>query len=155
MALSLKLRARDLGTTHYTTHCPFDETDIDGNCANVWCRTLFDLRRVLKAAAENRVFEFIEQSRLAARALVEFTCHFSDLKFIQGGANRAEAKFVGLAEASQNIARACIRHFRLNEPLLIARRSAEPLHQARVAIRPTERLPNSSAMVSKSEPQAV
>ncbi len=39
------------------------------------------------------------------------------------------------AEAFQNIARACIRHFRLNEPLLIARRSAEPLHQARVAIR--------------------
>ena len=39
------------------------------------------------------------------------------------------------AEAFQNIGRACIRHFRLNEPLLIARRSAEPLHQARVAIR--------------------
>jgi inorganic triphosphatase YgiF len=39
------------------------------------------------------------------------------------------------AEAFQNIARACIRHFRLNEPFLIARRSAEPLHQARVAIR--------------------
>ncbi len=39
------------------------------------------------------------------------------------------------AEAFQTIARACIRHFRLNEPLLIASRSAEPLHQARVAIR--------------------
>ena len=39
------------------------------------------------------------------------------------------------AEAFQIIARACIRHFRLNEPLLIARRSADPLHQARVAIR--------------------
>ncbi len=38
-------------------------------------------------------------------------------------------------EAFQAIARACIRHFRLNEPLLMASRSAAPLHQARVAIR--------------------
>jgi CHAD domain-containing protein len=37
--------------------------------------------------------------------------------------------------AFQVIARACIRHFRLNERLLIANRSAEPLHQARVAVR--------------------
>ena len=40
-----------------------------------------------------------------------------------------------VAGAFQIIARACIRHFRLNEPLLIASRSAEPLHQSRVAIR--------------------
>ena len=39
------------------------------------------------------------------------------------------------AEAFQTVARACIRQFRLNEPMLIARRSAEPLHQARVAMR--------------------
>ncbi|MFH1346411.1 MAG: CHAD domain-containing protein [Pseudomonadota bacterium] len=39
------------------------------------------------------------------------------------------------AEAFQAIARACIRHFGLNEPLLIARRSAESLHQSRVAMR--------------------
>ena len=39
------------------------------------------------------------------------------------------------AEAFQTVARACIRQFRLNEPILIASRSAEPLHQARVAIR--------------------
>ena len=39
------------------------------------------------------------------------------------------------AAAVQIIARACIRHFRLNEPLLIASRSAEPLHLARVAVR--------------------
>jgi len=39
------------------------------------------------------------------------------------------------AEAFQIIAHACVRQFRLNEPLLIARRSAEPLHQARVAMR--------------------
>jgi triphosphatase len=38
-------------------------------------------------------------------------------------------------DAFRVIARACIRHFRLNVPLLIASRSAEPLHQARVAIR--------------------
>ena len=42
---------------------------------------------------------------------------------------------LSVAEAFQIIARACVRHFRLNEPLLIASRSAEPLHQARVAIR--------------------
>jgi triphosphatase len=39
------------------------------------------------------------------------------------------------AEAFQTIARACIRQFRLNEPILIASRSAEPLHLARVAMR--------------------
>jgi triphosphatase len=39
------------------------------------------------------------------------------------------------AEAFRMIAHACIRDFRLNEPLLLARRSAEPLHQARVALR--------------------
>lgn len=37
--------------------------------------------------------------------------------------------------AFQVIARACIHHFRLNERLLIASRSAAPLHQMRVAIR--------------------
>jgi triphosphatase len=39
------------------------------------------------------------------------------------------------AEAFQIVARACVRQFRLNEPMLIARWSAEPLHQARVAMR--------------------
>lgn len=39
------------------------------------------------------------------------------------------------AAAFRTIALACIRHFRLNEPLLIAGRLAEPLHQARVALR--------------------
>ena len=39
------------------------------------------------------------------------------------------------AEAFQVVARACVQQFRLNEPLLIARQSAEPLHQARVAMR--------------------
>ena len=38
-------------------------------------------------------------------------------------------------QAFQIIAHACVRHLRLNEPLLIVSRSAEPLHQARVAIR--------------------
>ena len=38
-------------------------------------------------------------------------------------------------QAFQIIARACVRHFRLNEPLLVANRSAESLHQARVALR--------------------
>jgi triphosphatase len=38
------------------------------------------------------------------------------------------------AEAFQTVARASIRHFRLNEPLLIANRSAETLHQTRVAM---------------------
>jgi inorganic triphosphatase YgiF len=39
------------------------------------------------------------------------------------------------AAAFRAIARSCIRHFRLNEPILIERRSAEALHQSRVAIR--------------------
>jgi inorganic triphosphatase YgiF len=40
-----------------------------------------------------------------------------------------------VADAFRAVARACIRHFRLNEPLLIASQSAEPLHQSRVAMR--------------------
>lgn len=38
-------------------------------------------------------------------------------------------------EAFRTVARACIRQLRLNEPILIASRSAEPLHQVRVAMR--------------------
>jgi len=39
------------------------------------------------------------------------------------------------AETFRAIVRACVQHFRLNELLLVANRSAESLHQARVAIR--------------------
>lgn len=39
------------------------------------------------------------------------------------------------ADAFQKIALACIRHFRLNEPLIVARRSEDALHQGRVALR--------------------
>lgn len=39
------------------------------------------------------------------------------------------------AEAFQVIVLACIKQFRLNEDLLLASRSPEPLHQARVALR--------------------
>ncbi|MDB5559008.1 MAG: domain containing protein, partial [Enterovirga sp.] len=39
------------------------------------------------------------------------------------------------ADAFAAIVRSCIRHFRLNEPILIATRSTESLHQARVAMR--------------------
>jgi inorganic triphosphatase YgiF len=40
-----------------------------------------------------------------------------------------------VAEGFQTIVTACIRHFRLNEPIVIERREAESLHQARVAMR--------------------
>jgi inorganic triphosphatase YgiF len=40
-----------------------------------------------------------------------------------------------VAEAFEIIASACLRHFRLNEPLVIESRNAEALHQARVAMR--------------------
>ena len=39
------------------------------------------------------------------------------------------------AEAFRAILHSCIRQFCLNEPLLVATRTAEPLHQARVALR--------------------
>lgn len=39
------------------------------------------------------------------------------------------------ASAFQKIVRACLRHFRLNVPLVLDRRDAAALHQARVAIR--------------------
>lgn len=39
------------------------------------------------------------------------------------------------AEAFQAIAQACLRHYRLNEAILLERRGTEALHQARVAIR--------------------
>jgi triphosphatase len=40
-----------------------------------------------------------------------------------------------VAEGFQTIVAACVRHFRLNEPIVIERRQAEALHQARVAMR--------------------
>jgi inorganic triphosphatase YgiF len=40
-----------------------------------------------------------------------------------------------VAEGFATVAAACLKHFRMNEPLLIAERDAEALHQMRVAIR--------------------
>jgi triphosphatase len=40
-----------------------------------------------------------------------------------------------VTEAFAVIVNACLRHYRLNEPLVVARREAEALHQARVAMR--------------------
>ena len=40
-----------------------------------------------------------------------------------------------VAEGFQAIVTACVRHFRLNEPIVIERRMPEALHQARVAMR--------------------
>jgi inorganic triphosphatase YgiF len=40
-----------------------------------------------------------------------------------------------IGEGFATIVAACIRHFRLNEPLVISRRSPEALHQSRVALR--------------------
>ena len=42
---------------------------------------------------------------------------------------------ITVAEGLAIIVAACLRHFRLNEPLLVAGRNAEALHQLRVAIR--------------------
>jgi triphosphatase len=47
----------------------------------------------------------------------------------------ALAPDLSVSAAFRTVAHACIRHFRLNEPLLLASQSAEPLHQTRVAIR--------------------
>ena len=58
---------------------------------------------------------------------------------ILGEAARAEA--VALAaplsegDAFRAVARACLRHYRLNEIVLLDRRDAEALHQARIALR--------------------
>lgn len=40
-----------------------------------------------------------------------------------------------IAEGFAAVVSACVRHFRLNEPLVISRRSPEALHQSRVALR--------------------
>jgi inorganic triphosphatase YgiF len=42
---------------------------------------------------------------------------------------------MSVAEGFATVASACLKHFRMNEPLLIAERDAEALHQLRVAIR--------------------
>ena len=42
---------------------------------------------------------------------------------------------MSVAEGFATVAAACLKHFRMNEPLLIARRDVEALHQMRVAIR--------------------
>lgn len=54
-------------------------------------------------------------------------------------AHKAEAVMLDAdmtaAVAFQTIAHSCLRHYRLNEAILLERRGAEALHQARVAIR--------------------
>jgi len=56
-----------------------------------------------------------------------------------GKASKAEPVHVNadmnVAEGFETIAMSCIRHFRRNESLVIERRSAEALHQTRVAMR--------------------
>ncbi|MCL6698570.1 CHAD domain-containing protein [Sphingomonas sp. NSE70-1] len=42
---------------------------------------------------------------------------------------------MSVAEGFATVAAACLKHFRMNEPLLIAERDAEALHQMRVSIR--------------------
>jgi triphosphatase len=42
---------------------------------------------------------------------------------------------MSVAEGFATIVSACLRHFRLNEQLIVDKRQAEPLHQARVAMR--------------------
>lgn len=42
---------------------------------------------------------------------------------------------MAVAEAFALIAQSCIRHFRLNEPIVLQRRDADALHQTRVAMR--------------------
>lgn len=42
---------------------------------------------------------------------------------------------MSVAEGFATVAASCLKHFRLNEPLLIAERDAEALHQLRVSIR--------------------
>jgi inorganic triphosphatase YgiF len=45
------------------------------------------------------------------------------------------AKGMSVAEAFEIVVHACLRHYRLNEPLVIGGRRPEALHQARVAMR--------------------
>ncbi|PTQ09803.1 inorganic triphosphatase [Sphingomonas oleivorans] len=56
-----------------------------------------------------------------------------------GAASKAGPVLLGITdtagEAFATIVRACLRHFRLNEPLILAAADAEAVHQARVALR--------------------
>lgn len=58
---------------------------------------------------------------------------------LASGRRKAPAVSIGadatVAEGLAAIATACLKHFRMNEPLLIEERDAEALHQLRVAIR--------------------
>lgn len=42
---------------------------------------------------------------------------------------------MSVAEGFHTVATACVRHFRLNEPIFVGSRNSEALHQARVAMR--------------------
>lgn len=87
---------------------------------------------------------FIVARRLAAAAPVTLSVQTKSERGFrligpQPLACKAEPVFLApdltTAEAFRRIAEACLRHFRLNEDLLLATRGAEPLHQARVALR--------------------
>ena len=90
-------------------------------------QALFDLARKLDGAVQVRlgVLTKSERGHLLTQAL---------RGVVKAGPVPLDKEMTTL-EAFQAIVQACIKQFRLNEDLLLASRSSEPLHQARVALR--------------------
>jgi len=91
-------------------------------------RSLFTLARELRRAVPVRLGVRSKQER-----------GYALLDGRRGRAIKAEpvmlVEEMSAADAFAAITVACLRHFRLNEDLVLARGKAEPLHQARVALR--------------------
>jgi triphosphatase len=117
-----------------------DEGTVTGGQAGAPIR---ELELELLNGAPESIFDLAEEIgaatplRLGVLSKVERGFALVDGKLVQP----AKADPVSLVppasadDAFHVIAQACLRHFRLNEAVLLERRNAEALHQARVAIR--------------------
>jgi inorganic triphosphatase YgiF len=102
-----------------------------------------ELEIELKSGSRSELFNvarsLLPSGRLKPGVLAKSERGYALLMTEQPASFKAEALFVepnvSIEEAFKAIVRGCIRHFRMNEALLIETRGPEPLHQCRIALR--------------------
>jgi inorganic triphosphatase YgiF len=102
-----------------------------------------ELELELKAGESKALFDFAQElSKAVVLEVGVLSKEERGLMLAKGAFGRAHkasdldiATSMDAGEAFASIVHECIRHFRLNEPLIVAERDPEALHQARVALR--------------------
>ena len=144
--LTPQIRSRFRRTTWLVTHkgsrieVVLDEGKVAGGGARA---PLCELELELKAGKPRALFALAQEIgaavplRLGVLSKAERGYALAEKRL--GEPARAEpvalAAPLSEGEAFRAVARACLRHYRLNEIVLLARRDADALHQARIALR--------------------